>query len=192
MDLLQKFRYYTSVFYYRHLYINKFFHLGIKSVINCPLKIDGANNISIGNRVTINYRTWLAAMPIGDTSCLLEIGNGTIIGNYNHIYATKKIIIGEKVLTADKVYISDNMHGYENINIPVMDQNIVQNNIVEIGAGSWIGENACILGCKIGKNCIIGSNAVVTKDIPDFSIAVGVPAKVIKKYSLEENRWINV
>ena len=101
----------------------------------------------------------------------------------------KKIIIGKKVLTADKVYISDNLHSYEDVTIPIIDQKIKQINHVEIGDGTWIGENVCILGVKIGKNCVIGANSVVTKDIPDYSVVVGSPAVIIKKFNITANRW---
>lgn len=192
MDLLQKFRFYASIIYYRLIKSKGFRFFDKSAVIHCPLRIDGTENMIIRARVTINYRSWLAALPVQGEDCVLEIGEGTVIGNFNHIYATRKIIIGKKVLTADRVYISDNLHSFEDINVPVMDQKIKQNNAVEIGDGSWIGENVSILGCKIGKNCVIGSNAVVTKDIPDYCIAVGVPAKVIKKYCLESNMWVAV
>ena len=63
---------------------------------------------------------------------------------------------------------------------------------VEIGDGSWLGENVCILGASIGRNCIIGSNSVVTKDIPDYCIAIGSPAKIIKRYNLKTKEWQKV
>ena len=63
------------------------------------------------------------------------------------------------------------------------------NNTVEIGEGSWLGENVCVLGTHIGKHCVIGANSVVTKDIPDYSVAVGIPAKVIKRFDLESKSW---
>ena len=130
-------------------------------------------------------------MPLtGENECNLIIGEGTNIGHFNHIYATKSIIIGKKVLTADKVYISDNLHSYENINIPIIDQPIKQISTVEIGDGSWLGENVCVIGAKIGKNCVVGANSVVTKDVPDYCVAVGSPAKVIKRFCLNSNEWL--
>lgn len=192
MDLIQKIRMRSSIVYYRWVIAKKFRYFDKSSILICPLKLDGINNIIIGANVVINYRSWLAAVPIDGGDCLLEIGEGSVIGNFNHIYASQKIIIGKKVLTADRVYISDNFHEFEDITTPIMDQKIRQNKSVEIGDGSWIGENVSILGCKIGKNCVIGSNAVVTKDIPDFCIAVGVPAKVIKRYCLKSKCWILV
>lgn len=168
-------------------FFNKF---GNNSSVIFPLNINGMNNIAIGNNVYVAYRSWLAAVPLtGEASCELIIGDGTCIGNFNHIYATKSIVIGKNVLTADKVYISDNLHGYEDITTAVIHQPIKQIGSVIIGDGSWIGENVCIIGAKIGKNCVIGANSVVTKDIPDYCVAVGAPAKIIKRYCIDTQVW---
>ena len=163
---------------------------GPESIIVSPMSIDGSENIRIGSRVFVAYKTWLAAVPhTGETTCLLELQDGVTIGHFNHIYATKKIILERNVLTADRVYISDNLHGYEDISIPIKDQPIIQHGEVVIGEGSWLGENVCVLGAKIGKHCVIGANSVVTKDIPDYSVAVGAPAKVIKYFDFDRNEW---
>ena len=101
-------------------------------------------------------------------------------------------MIEESVLTADRVYISDNIHGYEDVSIPIKNQPIVQKGTVTIGSGSWIGENVSILGASIGKHCVIGANSVVTRNIPDYSVAIGSPARVIKRYDMDNNNWIIV
>ncbi|MEN2400321.1 acyltransferase [Flavobacterium sp. MC2016-06] len=170
---------------------SKFKHLGTKSFIHKPLSIEGIKNISVGNNVYVAYKTWLAAMPhTGFKDCELIIGDGCKIGNFNHIYATKSIIFGNNVLTADKVYISDNLHSYEDISIPILHQPVKQIGTVTIGENSWIGENVCIMGANIGKHCVIGANSVVIKDIPDYCVAVGTPANVIKQYCFQTNTWI--
>ena len=170
-------------------YKRKFNHFGWLSIIRSPLKIGGAKNIWIGDKVIIEYKTWLAAIPKKGGTAELILEDGCTVGHFNHIYATKSIILHKNVLTADKVYISDNLHGYEDINIPIKNQPVKQINTVEIGEGSWLGENVCVLGVKIGKHCIIGANSVVTQDIPDYCIAVGAPAKVIKRYDFSEQQW---
>ena len=173
----------------RVIYKFQFGGYGHKSTIVSPLKIIGKDNIYIGNHVTIKYKVGLGATSLKGSDCKLIIEDGCVIGNFNHIFATKEIILHKNVLTADRVYISDNMHGYENIHVPIMHQDVVQKSVVEIGEGSWIGENVCIIGANIGRNCVIGANSVVTHDIPDYSIAVGVPARVIKQYDTTINRW---
>lgn len=167
--------------------------IGERVFIISPLKIDGKKNICIGDGVHIYYRTWLYALPVtGYGECELKIGKGSTIGNFNHIIATHSIIIGNNVLTADKVYISDNIHDYSDIEVPIKEQRIIQKNVVQIGDGSWLGENVCVIGAKIGKHCVIGANSVVTKDIPDYSVAVGSPARVIKRYNFDNKRWDKV
>lgn len=190
--LVDYIRAFKSIIY---ISINRFLFgsIGKMVFIFSPLKIDGKKNIYIEDNVHIYYKTWLFALPItsGD-KCKLKIGKGSTIGNFNHIVATHSIVIGDNVLTADKVYISDNIHNYDDIKVPIKDQKIFQKKDVQIGDGSWLGENVCVIGASIGKHCIIGANSVVTKDIPDYSVAVGVPAKIIKRYNFELQKWVNI
>ena len=166
---------------------------GWKSILISPMNIQGRKEIFIGNNVIVGYKVWLAAM-CGKSSINCKEGlfieEGCRIGNFNHIYATKRIVIHSNVLTADKVYISDNIHGYEDPNIPIYRQPIIQKPFVEIGEGSWLGENVCVIGATIGKHCVIGANSVVTNNIPDYSVAVGSPARVIKRYDFENKTWV--
>jgi len=168
-------------------------NLGKKTFIDKPLKLEGTKNIFIGKKVLINKGVWLGSMPLtGNSKPVLQIKDGTTLGHFNHIYATNSIIIDENVLTADRVYISDNLHDYSDINMPIIQQQVIHKGDVHIGSGSWIGENVCIIGANIGKNCVIGANSVVTKDIPDYCVAVGAPAKIIKRYNVITNKWEKV
>lgn len=183
------FRRLSSLFY---VICNKrrFGQIGQGCRIYRPLKIQGKSGIFFGNRVVVERGAWLAAMGIEQgVAARLTIGQGTNLGHFNHIYATRSITIGANVLTADRVYISDNLHGYQDISTPILHQPIKQIGAVEIGDGSWLGEGVCVVGAKIGKGCVVGANAVVTKDIPDYSVAVGIPAKVIKRYNHASSCW---
>ena len=172
------------------LYPMQFKYFGKNSRIVAPLRLNGKKNIEIGNNTYIAYKTWLASVGLtGEKVPILKIGNHCAIGNFNHIFATKSIIIEDYVLTADKVFIADSLHGYKNPLIPIIQQPIQQTSTVVIGEGSWLGENVCVIGAKIGKHCVIGANAVVTKDIPDYSVAVGTPAKIIKQYDFKTEQW---
>ena len=174
--------------YYKCIFKN----FGWMSIIRSPLEINGAKNIWIGDKVRVEYKSWLAAVSKTGQKAELIIEDGCTIGHFNHFYATQSIILHKYVLTADKVYISDNLHGYEDINCPVLQQPIKQIEFVEIGEGTWLGENVCVIGAKIGKHCVIGANSVVTRDIPDYSVAVGAPARVIKQYNKITNNWERV
>ncbi len=172
---------------------NKYRFLSSTAYIQPLMRIDGKENISIEGKVAIQRMTWIGAVPLtGAERCHLLIGEGSIIGHLNHIFATGEIEIGKNVLTADKVFISDNLHEFGDIHTPIHAQGIKQLSKVYIGDGSWIGENVCIIGASIGKNCVIGANSVVTKDIPDYCVAVGIPAKIIKKYNVITEKWEKV
>lgn len=174
-------------------YQNIFKECGSQISLFEPIRIDGAKYITIGNRVSIQSNTWLYAEAQSENQdSVLSISEGCVLGYNNHITAIKSVRLGKNVLTANNVYISDNLHSFEDINTPIMNQPVYFKGSTEVGDGSWLGENVCIIGAKVGRNCVIGANSVVTKDIPDYSVAVGSPAKVIKKFDLIEKKWTNV
>jgi len=163
--------------------------IGRGSRLRRPM-LSGASRIFIGKNVYIRNNGWLAAEPVtGESQCRLTIGDGTYVGNACHFFASSSIEIGKKVLFADKVYVSDNVHSFEDPTIPVIDQPVRQLNKVKIDDGAWIGENVCIIGASVGKNSVVGANSVVNKDIPDYCVAVGAPAKIIKRYDFENKSW---
>lgn len=112
----------------------------------------------------------------------LIIGNGVGFGNNCHIGCINHIEIGDNVTLGSNVLIGDHSHGDINdIETPVMKRPLRSKGPIIIEENVWIGENVCILpNVTIGKYSIIGAGAVVTHDIPSYSVAVGVPAKVIK------------
>lgn len=106
-----------------------------------------------------------------------------------HLTCANKIFIGKNTAIAANVTITDINHPYTEINIPVEYQDIEVSEVI-IGADGKIYNGVVILpGTHIGKHCVIGANSVVTHDIPDYSVAVGVPAKVIKKYNHISKKW---
>lgn len=167
--------------------------LSPSAVVQRLLRVDGAANIHIGAGAIVQRGSWLAAVPLtGAKQCRLEIGAGAVIGHFNHIYCTRSITIEENVLTADKVYISDCAHSYADVDTPIVRQPVVQLCDVVIGRGAWLGENVCVIGASVGRGSVIGANSVVTKDIPDYCVAVGAPARVIKRYNPDTRQWEKV
>ena len=155
-----------------------------------PFRIDGGTGIELGRDTVLQSGAWLYCRSVDEHPALLRFGKGCVFGYNNHIAAVREVIIGNHVLTANNVYISDNLHGYEDISRPIMQQPVRFKKAVSIGDGCWIGENACVVGASVGKNCVIGSNAVVTRDIPDYSVAVGIPAMVIRQFDPGLQKWV--
>ena len=120
---------------------------------------------------------------------IIKIGENCNFGEYAHITAFRKIIIGDGVLTGRKILISDNSHGYftkEDLTKSPNDRQITSKGPILIDNNVWICDNVCILGgVHIGEGAIIAANAVVTHDIPAFSLATGVPASVIRTLNVQ-------
>jgi acetyltransferase-like isoleucine patch superfamily enzyme len=129
---------------------------------------------------------------VNNVQANLIIGRGCAFGYNNHITSVTSVTIGDYVLTANNVYISDNIHGYEDIKQPIMNQAVQFKRAVVIGSGAWLGENVCVIGAHVGRNSVIGANSVVTRDIPDYSVAVGSPAVVIRQFNLELQSWVDI
>jgi acetyltransferase-like isoleucine patch superfamily enzyme len=183
---------YLSVILYRVIFSFSFRDFGRGARVIWPLRIVGSRFVRLEDGVTLQYGAYIAVLRTCADAPQLNIGSGTQVGNYSHIICTRKIDIGPRVLIADRVYIADNLHSYKDIGRPVMDQPLRQLENVSIGAGSWIGENVCIVGCTIGKNSVIGANSVVTRDIPDYCVALGCPAVPVKRFCQDRGEWRKV
>lgn len=190
--LLFRIRSKLSRLLFSFLHRSRFKRLGQAAYLYAPFRLEGPHNIEIGDASVFQGGGWLYCMGVGGAAARLDIGTGCVFGYNNHVTAVSEVVIGDHVLTANNVYISDNLHSYEDIGVPIMHQAVRVKRPVHIGSGSWIGENACIIGARVGKNCVVGANAVVTSDIPDYSVAVGAPAKVIRRYDETTEQWIKV
>ena len=129
----------------------------------------------------------------------LFLGKNVNIGDNNHIVAFKKVVIGDNCLLASKVFISDTNHGsYDNSDassrpdFPPNARNLISKPTI-IGKNVWIGENVVVLaGSVIGDGCVVGANSVVTGKHGNGEILVGAPAKALKKWNKEQNKWVRV
>ena len=148
------------------------------------LELLNHQNIFLGSNLWIS-KTRLASSKGGK----LIIGNHVAIGRFSQIYALQSIIIEDGVLMAENTLISDNTHTFTDITTPVRDQDIKPLGNVVIGSGTWIGRNVVVNGCKIGRNCIIGAYTFLKKDIPDYCVVVGNPARIVKRYNPQSGQW---
>ncbi|AUS95090.1 hypothetical protein CDQ84_03710 [Clostridium thermosuccinogenes] len=172
-----------------------FYSFGINSRIDRGYDIFCPEGISIGNNVLIQRDCWLM-LPFNNFygSPRIVIGDGCDIGRRCNISAANRIELEKNVLVAPNVHISDHNHAYDLIGIPIKNQGIDSfNNEVVIGEGSWIGINSVIVGnVHIGKGSVIGANSVVIDDLPEYCVAAGNPAKVIKLFDRVSGKWIRV
>jgi len=192
-SVLEKFEFLAGSYWAlkTRFYYSRFFgRIGRRSKLSKPLRLKNVQNIFIGNNVTIHKYAFLLTLRLaGSPPPRLVINDGCTIGHFSHITCVNELAIGRNVLIADRVHISDNSHVFADPNVPIIRQGVTTKGKVNIGEGTWIGEGVSVLSCNIGKNCVIGSNAVVVNDVPDYCVAVGVPARVISRFNPESGRW---
>jgi acetyltransferase-like isoleucine patch superfamily enzyme len=147
--------------------------------------------IGKGGRVRFGRFVWLGdGTKIRCHEGEVVIGPKTVFGQECTISAYQRVRIGEQCVIADRAMFIDFDHGVTEVERPIRQQGIYKRD-VEVGSNVWIGYGACILrGVRIGDNSIVGTNSVVTADVPANAVVGGVPAKVIRRREApKELRW---
>lgn len=157
-------------------------------LIRRPVYIRGRKGMIFDKGFTTGYRCRFELMGQGIT---LRLGKNCKIGDNVHIAASQQVTIGDNCLFASHIYISDTNHGNGTESPMTSPDSWPLTSVpVSIGNNVWLGEGVAVLpGAKIGDGCIIGAHAVVKGEIPPYTIAVGAPAKAVKKYNFETNTW---
>jgi acetyltransferase-like isoleucine patch superfamily enzyme len=166
----------------------RFGHFGIGSMVCFPAAtIMNERHITIGcgtlicPHVTLSVGVFPGQQRLADS--VLHIGDRCVIGRGSSIVAHTSVTIGNDVWTGPNVYITDQNHGYTDVDRPIWQQPPPPDRPVVIGNGTWLGYGAVVLpGARIGRNAVIGAHAVVVSEIPDFSVAVGAPARIVRRY----------
>lgn len=167
------------------LFLNPFkHHKGKGSLIRRRTRIDVLpfNDFSLGRDSTIEdfatINNGVGPVYIGDRS---RIGLGCVV--------IGPVTIGKDVMFAQNIVVSGLNHGYQDLSLPPSLQ-AVETKPITIGDDVWIGANAVITaGVKVGKHAVIAAGSIVTKDVPDFSIVAGNPARIIKQYNPSSRKW---
>lgn len=167
--------------------IGKHWHKGSNVLIQNPKCVYFGNNIGIGKNTCFIP----CIEHLGNRyNPKIVIGDGTWIGAHNSFAAIHGINIGKNVLFAGYVHVTDHSHGYEDINKPISEQPLISKGSIVIEDDCWLGFNCEILsGVHIGKHSIVAVRAVVTKDVPPYSIVAGNPARIVKQYNFETHQW---
>jgi acetyltransferase-like isoleucine patch superfamily enzyme len=179
-----------------HRRARRFREFGRQSAIRFPITaLYGESHIRIGAGTIIGPHATLSAgvspEDVLGRDTVISIGDGCLIGRGSGVVAHESVEIGDDVFTGHYVYITDANHGYLDPAVPIGRQ-FAPPQPVTIGAGSWLGHGSIVLpGSRVGRHVVVGAGSVVTGEIPDNSVAVGVPARVVRRYdaSHPERGW---
>ena len=160
---------------------------------NGPVFFGKDLQLQIGKRAQIRFGPfcWIGdGTKIRSHEGVVEIGAKTVFGQECTISSYRRVRVGEQCVIADRAMFIDFDHGVIEVERPIRHQGIYTRE-VEIGANVWIGYNACFLrGVRVGDNSIVGTNSVVTKDVPANAVVGGVPARVIRmRETPKQLRW---
>jgi acetyltransferase-like isoleucine patch superfamily enzyme len=180
-------RYHVSRFKSAGLHIS----IGPHFVAHNPDRISVGDDVAIARGVTLRALTvypW--SDPPQKFAPEIVVGRGCFINRDCEISAICRVVLGENVMLAQCCYIADNNHGYQDTSRPVKTQPLSAPGEVHIGDGSWLGANCVVVGdIRIGKNCVVGAHSVVNDNMPDFCVAVGSPARIVKRWDANSRTW---
>ncbi|QPF75097.1 acyltransferase [Roseateles sp. DAIF2] len=157
--------------------------IGSWSTLAKGVLIDGlsSHGVTIGRRVNIGPYTQIEATGvITNLGIGFEIGDNSGIGAFSYVGAAGGVKVGANVIMGQRVSFHSEDHVFSDLDVPIRAQGVVRKGIV-VADDCWIGANVTFLdGCTVGRGCVIGAGSVVRGDIPAYSIAVGIPAKVVR------------
>ncbi|HEY7801766.1 MAG TPA: acyltransferase, partial [Dehalococcoidia bacterium] len=175
--------------------LHSFAALGSGSLVTPPYRLTGAGRMSIGARTIIGPYAFLSVLGerLGERyDGRLRIGDDTSIGQNFIVSCAGSTVIGSRVLISSNVHIGDTMHRYDDPNTPVIAQPMTRGYVI-IADDAFVGINAVILpNVRIGRHAVIGAGSVVTRDVPDYCVAAGNPARVLRRYDFERRAWLPV
>lgn len=155
------------------------------------VKLIGSKSISIGINTSIGARSWLNVNNPQKEVCKLLIGDNCFIGQDNFFTVGRKITIGDYFLSAKSCCFIGSSHIYKDPLEPYLFTGTTDTDEIKIGANCFFGVGTTVIGnVSIGHGCVIGSNAEIRDNIPPYSLVVGHPAKVIKRFDFQKTAWV--
>ena len=162
--------------------------LKMPSYIGKPLFIGRLNRIFIGKRVRIFPGV---RIEVVDNESSIIFKDNISVGQNFHIISGKsqELVIGKNTTISGNVFVTNIEHEYRELDMHILEQPLLQS-ATRIGENCFIGYGVVIqAGTVLGKQCIVGSNSVVRGDFPDYSVIVGTPAKIVKRYNEKSKKW---
>lgn len=171
------------------------FGQGVSIDWSCDIKRSMSPDVKLGDNVYLAPDVWINVVGGSlDSGPKIAIGSGSGVGRRSTISARNRIVLEADVLVAPSVLIMDHNHEFSDIEKPIHAQGVTTGGRIFIGRNCWLGHGAVIVcshgDLNLGRNSVVGANAVVTRSFPPFSVIAGSPAKRIKTYDQQSGEWV--
>jgi acetyltransferase-like isoleucine patch superfamily enzyme len=162
---------------------------------SCDIRRCIAPYIRFGKEVKLDRHVWLTIPFIPKSADpVIMIDDGCQIGRRCMISAQNRIHIERNTVFGPQALVMDHNHDFEDVSVPIAIQGTTDGGTIRIEEGCWIGFGAAIVCSKgelvIGRNSVVGANAVVTRSVPPYSVVTGNPARVVKSFEPEKGTWV--
>jgi abequosyltransferase len=171
------------------------FGRGVSIHHSCEIRRPASNRIRIGDSVYIASGTWLN-VPESSANAppVIILQNGCRIGRRCMISAKNRVCLEQDVLLGPSVLITDHSHRFSDLDLPIHAQGLTVGGTVRVERNCWLGHGSAIVCTSgelvLGRNSVVGASSVVTQSVPPFSVVVGNPAKIVKRYDPERRAWV--
>lgn len=162
---------------------------------SCDIRRSVSSRIRIGESVYIAPHVWLNVPPYGGGDCAIIIDAGCKIGRRCLISAINRVHLENDVLLGPSVLITDHSHEFFDVDKPIHAQGLRTKGTIRVERNCWLAQGAAIICSSgdivLGRNSVVGANCVVTRSIPPFSVVVGNPARIVKRYDPAMRKWVS-
>jgi len=178
---------YKFIWVLKTLFLAPFFgSFRFPSYVANPIFLKGIKKIHLGKRVRILPHS---RIEVTSPEASITFVENISIGQNFHITAAGDLLIGKNTTIAENVMVTDIDHEYQEIDVHILDQKHIVSQ-TRIGENCFIGYGVVIqAGTILGKQCVVGANSVVRGEFPDYSVIVGVPGRIIKRYNQVSKKW---
>ncbi|OIQ99758.1 putative acetyltransferase [mine drainage metagenome] len=167
--------------------------VGKNSYIDPSVQVIGWKNVSIGHNTTLSEDSWLNVNFRDDTTKRIVIGNNCHIGRRNFFSSGSLIEIKDYGFTGLDCHFLGCGHNIESPLTPYIASGLDNGGVIELGVNCWLATSVTVLqNVKIGCGSVIGARSLVTRDLPPFSVAIGNPCIVIKRFDFKNSRWVKL
>ena len=168
-------------------------NLGAHTVIDPTVQVLGWRHVRIGHHTVVGEHTWLNVNAREADEPGIVIGSNCFLGRRNFLNSGALIRLGDYCLTGVDCHFLGSDHEHRTPFAPYVTTGNTRDGIIEVGANCWFGASVTVLkNVRIGFGSIIGAGAIVTRDVPPFSMAMGNPARVLKRFDVKRSEWVSI